>query len=318
MIKIMIRKLIKNYENVNDPEVRKSYGIFSGVLGIILNVFLFVIKLITGMIMNSIAIISDAFNNLTDSASSVVTIFGANMSNKPPDDEHPYGHGRMEYVASLVVAFIIFGVGLQLLGSSFDKIIRPEQVELSLIPLVILALSIFIKVWMYAYNKYIGNKIKSSMNIATAKDSMNDCIATTGIIVGTIIGLYVEFPIDGVLGLLISLLIIYTGFSTAKDSVYFLLGPSPDPKIAEKIEAIVSECDMINHGHDLHVHDYGPGRQMASMHVVVPPRISVEKAHELVHRLEEKIKNELGIDIVIHIDPSENIDEMLATESENV
>lgn len=317
MIKILIKKLIKNYEKVNDPEVRKSYGIFSGVLGIILNVILFVIKLITGIIMNSIAIISDAFNNLTDSASSVVTIFGANISNKPPDDEHPYGHGRMEYVASLVVAFIIFGVGLQLLGSSFDKIIKPEQVEFSLIPMLILSLSIFIKVWMYSYNKYIGNAIKSSMNIATAKDSMNDVIATSGVIAGTIIGLFVSFPIDGVLGLLISLLIIYTGFSTAKDSVYFLLGPSPDPEIAEKIEAIVSECNMINHCHDLHIHDYGPGRQMASMHVVVPPHISVEKAHELVHRLEEKIKNELGINIVIHIDPSENIDERLAAESED-
>lgn len=316
MIKILIKRFIKNYEQVNDPEIRKAYGMFSGILGVILNILLFMIKIITGFIMNSIAIISDAFNNLTDSASSVVTIYGASLSNKPPDKEHPYGHGRMEYIASLVVAFIIIIVGIQLLSSSAGKIFNPVEVEFSLIAMVFLVLSVFIKLWMFSYNRYIGKTINSSLNFATAKDSLNDVIATSGIIVGTIVGMYVNFPVDGVLGLLISLLIICTGFSTAKDAINDLLGPSPDPEIYEKIEEIVSSTRKIRHCHDLHVHDYGPGRKIASMHVVVPPHLSVEKAHDLVHSLEEKIKNELGIKIVIHIDPSEHIDEKLAGKHE--
>lgn len=311
MIKFLVKIFVKNYENTSDPEVRKAYGIFSGVLGIFLNVFLFAVKLVTGFMMNSIAIISDAFNNLTDSASSVVTIFGANWSSKPPDKEHPYGHGRIEYIASLVVAFIIFTVGLHLFSESVKKIISPEQVELHVIAMAILILSVFVKIWMFSYNQYIGRTINSTLNKAAAKDSLNDVIATTGVITGTIIGTYVDLPIDGILGLAISLLIMYTAFSTAKDSVYFLLGPSPDPEIYEKIEAIVEESPIIRHCHDLHVHDYGPGKQMASMHVVVPARLSVEKAHAHVHQLEERIKKELGIDIVIHIDPREGIDEQL-------
>lgn len=311
MIKFLVKIFIKHYEKTSDPEVRKAYGIFSGVLGIFLNVLLFAVKLVTGFIVNSIAIISDAFNNLTDSASSVVTIFGANWSSKPPDKEHPYGHGRMEYIASLVVAFIIFTVGLQLFTESAKKIIRPEQVEINAVALAILILSVFIKIWMYSYNQYIGRTINSTLNKAAAKDSLNDVIATTGVITGTIIGTHVDFPVDGMLGLAISLLIMYTGFGTAKDSVYFLLGPSPDPEISSKIEKIVAESPIIRHCHDLHIHDYGPGKQMASMHVVVPPRLSVEKAHAHVHKMEERIKKELGIDIVIHIDPREGIDELL-------
>ncbi|WAA08839.1 cation diffusion facilitator family transporter [Fervidibacillus albus] len=311
MIKVLIKKFIKDYEDVHDPQVRASYGILSGILGMICNVFLFIIKLITGLMINSIAVISDAFNNLTDSGSSLITIIGANFSRKPPDLEHPYGHGRSEYIASLIVAFLIFAVGLELMIGSVKKIIEPEPVNVHGWSIAILFLSVFIKLWMYSYNKYIGNTIQSTMNIATAKDSFNDAIATLGVIVGTFIGMFVDFPVDGVIGLIISFFIIFTGFSTAKDSVHFLLGSSPDPDIIERIHTIISDSENIRGAHDLHVHDYGPGRKFASMHVVVPSHLNVEAAHFLIHELERRIKKELDIDIVIHIDPVEGIDEWL-------
>lgn len=311
MIKYIIKKFVRNYQHPEDSQVRKSYGVLSGVLGIICNTLLFLLKLIAGLMINSIAVISDAFNNLTDSGSSIITIYGANFSSKPPDKEHPYGHGRFEYVASLIVSFIIFTVGVELLQTSFSKIMNPEEVGFDILSLVILIISVFIKIWMYGYNKYIGKIIDSSMNEATAKDSLNDAVATLGVIAGTIIGLYVDWPIDAVLGLVISFLIIYTGFSTAKDSVHFLLGPSPDPQILDHINEIVAESPVVSSCHDLMIHDYGPGRKVASMHVVVPPDISVEKAHYLIHDLEGKIKQDLGIDIVIHMDPEEGIDEKL-------
>lgn len=307
MIKFLIKHFIPNYENTTDTDVREKYGVLSGIVGIICNVLLFIIKLVIGLIVNSIAIISDAFNNLTDSATSIITIIGAKLSNRPPDKEHPFGHGRYEYIASLLVAFLIFAVGWQLLGSSVNEIFNPQPVDINILAIVILSLSILIKVWMYSYNTYIGKIINSGLNIATAKDSLNDVIATSGVIIGTVIGLYVDLPIDGIIGLIISLLIMYTGFSTAKDTVNFLLGPSPDPEIPEKIEKMVAESKVVTNCHQLRIHDYGPGKQFASMHVDVPAHISVEEAHSLIHQLEEKIKKELGIDIVIHIDPNKNI-----------
>ncbi|NCU18414.1 cation diffusion facilitator family transporter [Pallidibacillus pasinlerensis] len=307
MIKFLIKHFIPNYENTTDTDVREKYGVLSGIVGIICNVLLFIIKLVIGLIVNSIAIISDAFNNLTDSATSIITIIGAKLSNRPPDKEHPFGHGRYEYIASLLVAFLIFAVGWQLLGSSVNEIFNPQPVDINILAIVILSLSILIKVWMYSYNTYIGKTINSGLNIATAKDSLNDVITTSGVIIGTVIGLYVDLPIDGIIGLIISLLIMYTGFSTAKDTVNFLLGPSPDPEISEKIEKMVAESKVVTNCHQLRIHDYGPGKHFASMHVDVPAHISVEEAHSLIHQLEEKIKKELGIDIVIHIDPSKNI-----------
>ena len=244
-----------------------------------------------------------------DTGSSVITLFGANLSNKPPDDEHPYGHGRYEYIASLVVSFIIFAVGFELLQNSFVKIIRPEPVHLDLLSLGILFISVLIKIWMYFFNNYIGKSINSSMNKATAKDSLSDAVATGGIIIGTIIGIYVDFPMDGVLGLIISGMIIYTGFTTAKDSVHLLLGPSPEPEILENISAIVSESEHVGNVHNIKIHDYGPGRILASMHVDVPPEMNVAQAHRIVHQLEEEIK-ETGIDIVIHMDPADDNDEI--------
>lgn len=303
MIKIIIKRFIKNYENIEDVNVREDYTVLSGVLGIINNLFLFLIKLIIGLVINSIAVISDAFNNLNDLATSIVTIFGAKLSNAPPDREHPYGHGRFEYIASLVVSFIIFAVGLSLLKSSFNKVINPEEVVFSWNSMIILFASISIKIWMYSYNKYIGKLIDSSINRAIAHDSINDVLSTSAVIVGTVIGNYVSFPIDGILGIVISLIIIYSAFTIAKDSVDLILGPAPDPKTIDDISSVILAGDGIEGLHNLIVHDYGPGRISASVHVEVPADSNIVEMHNEIHRIEGEIKSKLGISIVIHMDP---------------
>lgn len=303
MIKIIIKKFIKDYQNVNDKFVRESYGVLSGVLGIICNMSLFILKLIIGLSINSIAVITDAFNNFTDLGSSLISIIGAKLSNRPPDSEHPYGHGRFEYIGALVVSFIIFSVGFQLLKSAFDKIINPEKVLLSPISIIILILSVTVKLWMFSYNNYIGKAINSSINKATAYDSLSDVIGTSAVIVTTIVGTFLDFPIDGIVGVIISLLILYTGFSIAKDTVNLILGSSPAPELVETINSLVSNGKHIIGAHDLIVHDYGPGRVIASIHAEVPDNANIVEVHSVIDELEEKIADDLGINIVIHMDP---------------
>ncbi|MDW7660768.1 MAG: cation diffusion facilitator family transporter [Bacillota bacterium] len=303
MIRFLIKIFVKDYKNTEDKSVRESYGVFSGVLGIICNLFLFGVKLTIGLIMNSIAITSDAFNNLSDTGSSMITILGAKLSNRVPDDEHPFGHGRFEYISSLIIAFIIILVGFELLKSSFDKILNPEKVEFNWILIVILSVSILVKVWMYFYNRYIGNAIGSKVNQAAAYDSLNDVVATSAVILTTIVGKFIDFPIDGIAGLIVSMLIMYTGYGVAKDTVNVLLGMSPSAETVDKINSQILECDFIEGVHDLKVHDYGPGRTIASVHVEMSDRISIVKAHTEIDKVEKRILNELGIDIVIHVDP---------------
>jgi len=303
LIKIIIRRFIRNHQNVNDKFVREAYGVLGGALGVICNLLLFSLKLSIGLFINSIAVVTDAFNNLTDTGSSVVSILGAKLSNRPPDREHPYGHGRFEYIASLVVAFIIFSVGLQLLRNSFDKILYPEEVVFSPISIVILCLSILVKLWMYSYNWYIGNIINSGINRAVAYDSLSDIVATGAVIIGTILGRYIRYPVDGLLGLVISFLILYTGFSIAKDTVNLLLGASADPELADTINSLVAQGKYIVGIHALRMHDYGPGRVIASIHAEVPDDVNIVKVHSIIDEMEEKISDELGIDIIIHMDP---------------
>ncbi len=305
MIEFLIKRFIKDHENIKDKYVRERYGVLSGVLGIICNFILFLLKLFTGLFMNSIAVISDAFNNITDLGSSVVTILGSKLSNRPPDEGHPYGHGRYEYIASLLVSFIIFAVGVETFKTSIKKIINPEPIDFSALSATILVSSILIKLWMYSYNKYIGEKINSSVNKATAHDSLNDAFATTAVLLGSILGRYVAFPIDGILGLVISLVIIYSGFSIAKDSVRLLLGPSPDPELADKIKELILENDNIIGIHDLIVHDYGPNKTLASVHAEVSSKADIVDIHWEIDKIEKKIKREIDVDIVIHMDPIE-------------
>jgi len=305
LIRYIIRRFIKNYRNVNDENVRESYGVLSGVLGISCNLLLFLIKLLAGLYINSIAVISDAFNNFSDFGSSLITILGAKFSNRPPDRGHPHGHGRYEYIASLVVSFMIIMVGLQMIRSSFSKIINPEDVYLNTFSIIILLVSILIKLWMFYYNKYISTVINSSVNKAAAYDSFSDAIATGAVVIATISGRYVSFPVDGLIGLAISLLIIYTGFKTAKESINLLLGSSPDPELIDKINALVLKGKNIKGTHDLIIHDYGPGKIIASIHAEVSDNVNIVDIHSEIDNIEKEIKKELGVNIVIHMDPVE-------------
>lgn len=305
MIKFLIRRFVKRHEEVTDKDVREAYTVLSGVVGIICNLILFLLKLVIGLLINSIAVISDAFNNLTDLSTSLVTIVGAKLSNMPPDEEHPHGHGRFEYIASLVVAFIIFAVGLSLFKTSIKKIIKPEALTFNWYSIIILFSSISIKLWMYSYNKYIGKLINSSINKAVAHDSLNDALATSAVVIGIILGNYLPLPLDGILGLLISLLIIYSAFTIAKDSVDLILGSPPDPRLIEAINKMVLSGDGITGVHDLIIHDYGPGRKSASIHAEVAHDADIVEIHDEIDRIEKKIKRKLGVNIVIHMDPIE-------------
>ncbi len=303
MIKIIVRKFIKNSDNISDKKVRESYGVLGGVLGVICNGFLFVLKLIIGIMMNSIAIMSDAFNNLSDMGSSLVAVIGAKLSNLKPDKEHPFGHGRIEYISSLIVSFIIMLVGFELLKTSIDKIIHPQEIQFSLPLIIILCISVLVKVWMFSYNRYLGKKINSSVLMATASDSLNDVIATSAIILTTVINNFVNFPaIDGIVGTIVALMIMYAGFEIAKDTVGMLLGTPPSKELVQYLTSTVLATEGVVGTHDLIVHDYGPGRAMASIHAEVPDNVDVKNAR--TNRLSRKESfDEMGILLVVHMDP---------------
>ena len=303
MIKFLIKKFIPNYENTSDKYVRERYTVLAGVLGIICNFILFLVKVFIGAVMGSIAIISDGFNNLTDMGSSLIGIIGAKLSNMRPDEEHPFGHGRLEYISSLIVSFLIIYVGIELFKASFDKIFNPQKIIFDPILMCILILSVFIKFWMYIYNKYMGKKINSSILTATSKDSINDVFSTSIVILSTFLGLFISFPVDGIMGILVSLIILSSGYGVAKETINLLLGNSPDREIVNEISKIILNGDGIVGIHDLIVHDYGPGRIMASVHAEVPADVDIIKIHEVIDDLEQNIFNNMGIMIVIHMDP---------------
>ena len=303
MIKWMISKTIKDHQNIKNKKVREQYGVLAGIVGIINNFILFAMKIVIGFLVGSIAVISDAYNNLSDMGSSMVAIAGSKLSNQAPDEEHPYGHGRLEYVAALIVSFIILTVGIELIRNSIDKIINPTAIEPTLALYVILGFSILIKLWMYSYNRYIAKLIGSIINQATALDSINDVFITSAVFGSIFIGQLIRFPIDGIIGIVIALMIMYTGFKVAKDTVSVLLGNAPDPKLVKKIEAIVKNNPVVLNTHDLIVHDYGPGKSLASIHVEVLENMKLVEAHRIVDLMEQKVLKDLGVDIVIHIDP---------------
>ena len=303
MIKLLIRRFVPDFEQVTNKKVRESYGILGGILGIICNTFLFLIKLGIGIFMNSMAIISDAFNNLSDMGSSFVSIVGAKMSNRHADEKHPFGHGRIEYISALIVSFIIMLVGVELLRGSIEKIINPQKPVLSVTLLVILSLSMLVKIWMFYYNRYIGNKINSSVIKATARDSLNDVLATGAVVISALAGSISTLPIDGIVGAAVSVLVLYSGFQIAKETIGLLLGSPPDPELVREINEMILAQDGIVGTHDLLVHDYGPGRMMASVHAEVPDEIDIVKIHEIIDRTEKEIYKKLDVHIVIHMDP---------------
>ena len=303
MIKFLIKKFVPNFENVTNKDVREKYGILTGSLGIICNLLLFAVKIIIGLLMNSIAIISDAINNLSDMCSSVITIASSKISNMHADKEHPFGHGRIEYIASLVVSFIIIMVGVELLKTSVQKIVKPEIIQFSFPLFIILVLSVLVKVWMYFYNTYIGKKINSSVMMATATDSLNDCIATTAVIISVALGTITDFPVDGTMGVIVSLLIIYTGLKVAKEIVDVLIGQPASKELIKEITDLVISKEGIVGVHDFMAHDYGPGAIVASLHAEVPDDVNIVKIHETIDAVEKEVNEKYGVLLVIHMDP---------------
>lgn len=300
---MLIRLFIKDSDNVTDRNVREKYTILAGGCGLVCNTLLFALKLFIGMAMNSIAIMGDAFNNLSDTGSCFVAIIGAKLSNRKPDKEHPFGHGRIEYLSSLIVSFLIMLVGFELIKTSVNKLRNPEPLAVSPVLMIILCVSVLVKLWMYFSYRYMGKRIGSVVLEANSRDSLNDVISTSAVIAATWIGALTKLPADGVIGIAVSLMIMYSGFGIAKETITLLLGKPAEPSVVENIERIISEPTEIVGIHDLVIHDYGPGRNFASVHAEIPDDSDIVKAHEIIDRLEKQVKSQLGIELVIHTDP---------------
>lgn len=303
MISLIIKKFVPNYNDVSNPEVRERYGMVGGLVGMVCNLLLFVLKLLVGLMAGSIAVISDAFNNLSDLGSSLISVIGAKISSKSADSEHPYGHGRAEYISALIISFLIILFGVELIKSSVKEIFNPERVASNPLLIVVLIISIIIKLWMWRSNIYMGKRITSKMLKAAGRDSLNDAIATSVVAISAIASKYVEFSIDAVAGLLVSVMIIWSGIGIAKETVGRLLGEAPSEELIESIEKEVMSGENILGIHDLMVHDYGPGKTIASVHAEVPESLSLTEVHTVIDKIEHKIMNELNVDIVIHMDP---------------
>lgn len=306
MYNLMLKLFVKDYKNTTDNSVRQKYGFLSGICGIICNIFLFVLKLTVGTLIGSVAVISDAFNNLSDMGATLVSIVGIKLSSRKPDRDHPFGHGRFEYISALIVSFIIMFVGIELAKSSIEKILHPSAIaDINWISIGILCISLPVKFFMYGYNKKFGKMIDSQPLLATAADSLNDCLATGAVIVCTILdGLkLLPFALDGFVGTGVSLLILYAGFSVAKDTIGLLLGSAPDEEFVKELGQRITSCDEIIDIHDLIVHDYGPGRLFASVHAEVDDKADIVAAHEMIDFIEKDIYNTMGCELTIHMDP---------------
>lgn len=303
MIGLLSRWFIRDRDNVTDPRVRRAYGQLCGLVGIGLNLLLFAGKLFAGAVSGSVAITADAFNNLSDAGSSVVTLLGFRLAGRKPDPEHPFGHGRMEYISGLAVAGLILLMGVELGKSSLKKILSPEEIVSSPLVLAILAVSVAVKLYMFYYNRSIGKKIKSAAMSATATDSLSDAVSTTAVLIATLVGQFTGLNIDGWVGLLVALFILFSAYKAAKETLSPLLGQTPDPEFVEHIEQIVLSYPEVLNIHDLIVHDYGPGRMMISLHAEVSADGDLLQLHDVIDNAEHRLKKELGCMAVIHMDP---------------
>lgn len=299
----IIKKFIKNSENVENEEVRNKYGTVAGIVGIVSNLLLFILKFSIGFLSGSIAITADAFNNFTDMASSAITMIGFKLASMPADEEHPFGHGRLEYLSALVVAFMVMFVGIKFVQTSFERIMNPVAVQFSLIPFILLLCSMAVKFWLGRFNKHVGEKIDSSALKAVAVDAMGDVFTSGCVVLSYLIAKFTTFPLDGYVGIVVSLIILYAGFSLIKETVSPLLGEAPD---AEMVDAIVNgllEYNIISGVHDLIIHNYGVGRCIASVHAEVPCNIDIMEIHEVIDDAEKDLSKKLNIHLVIHMDP---------------
>ena len=303
MITLLSHLFIKNHDDVTNPAVRRAYGQLCGIVGIALNLVLFVGKFFAGTVSGSVAITADAFNNLSDAGSSVVTLLGFRLAGKKPDPEHPFGHGRMEYVSGLIVAGLILLMGAELAKSSFEKVLHPEAVDFSALTAVILAVSVCVKLYMCLYNRRISLKIDSVAMAATAADSFSDSISTTAVLAAMLVGRFTGLMIDGWVGLVVACMILWSGVQAARDTISPLLGQPPKKEFVEEIERLVMAHEGICGVHDLVVHDYGPGRRMISLHAEVPASGDILEMHDLVDNIEQELSKTLGCQAVIHMDP---------------
>ena len=303
MVSLLIKILVNDYNNTGDDRVRRGYGVVCGTVGILLNIVLCCVKVFAGMLSGSIAIITDAVNNLTDAGSSIVNVVGFKMAGRKPDTEHPFGHGRIEYVSGLIISIIIIVLGVELGKTSIARIIDPKDIITSKTVFTVMLISIGVKIYMYLYNKKIGNRISSVSLQAAAVDSFTDAIATTAVLISVVIFEFTGVVVDGWCGLIVSVFIIYSGISSVKTTVDPLLGVKPDPEYVNIIEKFVLSQNNILGMHDLVIHNYGPGRSMISLHVEVPANGSLVEMHDIVDNIERKLKEALNCECVIHMDP---------------
>ncbi len=303
MTKALIKLFICDSENINDIKVRTSYGTLGSVTGIVVNLILAAAKYFAGIISGSISVTADAINNLSDAGSSIISLVGVKVSAKPADKDHPYGHGRIEYISALAVAILVFLMGFELLGSSIDKIKNPAPVKFDYLSLGILIASIVAKLWLGFFNKQLGKKINSAPMMAVMKDSFSDCLATSVAAISIVVSAFSDISIDGFLGIFVACFILLAGFNILKETLGELLGKPPEKEFVEEIENKILSYDNIVGVHDLIVHDYGPSRRFASAHAEVPSNVNVMDAHDIIDLIEHDIFNEMGLIISIHMDP---------------
>ena len=314
MISFLAKCFIKNCADVTDPAVRQAYGVLCGVVGICFNVLLFALKLLAGTLSGSIAVTADAFNNLSDAGASIVTLLGFKLAGQRPDPEHPFGHGRLEYVSGLIVSMVILLMGVELAKSAVEKILHPEAVEFTLLTGGILLASILVKLYMFLYNRAVGKRIHSAAMEATAMDSLSDCAATAAVLAATLVGHFTSLRIDGWCGIVVAGLVLLAGVRAAKDTISPLLGQPPAPEFVQQIEGIVMATPHVQGIHDLVVHDYGPGRVMISLHAEVPAHGDIMALHDEIDNAEQRLRRELGCEAIIHMDPIVT-DDKLTTET---
>ena len=318
MISLLSRLFIKNYKDYENAQVRRAYGTLCGSVGICLNILLFIGKYFAGTLSGSIAIVADSFNNLSDAGSSLITLLGFRLAGKKPDPDHPYGHGRIEYISGLIVAFLILLMGFELAKSSIAKILSPEPMQAGWLPAAILVASICVKVYMFLYNRAVGKKIDSAAMAATATDSLSDSIATTVVLLSMGVAHFFRVNIDGFAGLAVALFILYAGYGAAKDTLAPLLGQAPDPELVKRVTDIVMAHPEVIGIHDLVVHDYGPGRKMVTLHTEVDGKGDFFTLHDAIDNIERELTAECGCHATIHMDPIESDNETVLEMREKV
>lgn len=310
MMSLLVKKWIKNYDQIKDSHVREQYGRLTSSVGILTNVFLFIGKFITGLLVNSVSIQADAINNLSDAGSSVISLISFKLSSKPADKEHPYGHARYETIASVVVAVLILLLGVDLMKTSYVKIVTPETITFSIFSIGVLILSIVLKFWMYTYNKKYGKLLKSNLMQATAMDSLSDVLATSAVLFSTILSPILHFQLDGYMGIVVAFCIMKSGYEIVKDALDVLLGKAPDKEFVDTLIKKINTYDGVLGIHDLIVHDYGPQRTFASVHVEVDGHKDVFSSHDMIDNIERDVQKEFQMNLVIHMDPINTDDEL--------